>query len=170
MKIPIKKLKEKIETNKQRFSDAGLNGNFFIDIYRSQPLEPELYELYPLPAIFIDYTMQGSGLKQPRLVTLTLHIVTDNTAEISNISQFYEEGLQRFMYNSLIQEILEGCRLGKTTPLRFIAEAPVDTEVVNYHTQTYEFDMRLHDMMEDRLPMEADLDSLNIDSMLKNKL
>ena len=52
-------LYQKIDENKQKFELHGLNGNFFIDVYRTQPFQPELYEYFSLPAIFVDYQMAG---------------------------------------------------------------------------------------------------------------
>jgi hypothetical protein len=159
-----------IEENKNKFTDIGLNGDFFIDVYRSQPHEPELYEYFSLPALFIDYSMIGQGKNQPRLITLTVHIVVDELPDASNISEQKETGLQRFIYCLLIQSILEGCRLGKSTPLKFISENPVDEQVVNYHTQTYEFEAYMQDMIDDNLTaVIGEFEKLNIYGSLRLK-
>lgn len=79
-------LYQKIEESKGKFEAFALNGGFFIDVYRTQPFQPELYEYFSLPAIFVDCQMAGQGKNQPRLVTLTLHIVVDELPDASNIS------------------------------------------------------------------------------------
>ena len=140
-------LYEIIEENKGKFEAFALNGNFFIDVYRTQPFHPELYEYFSLPAIFVDYEMTGQGRNQERTVRLTLHIVVDELPDASNIAEQREAGLQRFNYCLLLQSILEGCRLDKTSRLKFISENAVDEQVVNYHTQTYEFEAFLQDML-----------------------
>jgi hypothetical protein len=137
-----------INDNKQKFSNKGLSGDFFIDIYRSQPQEPELYEYFSLPALFVDYSMQGQGKNQPRLVNLSLHILTDEMPDASNISDQQQAGLNRFLYLIMLQSILEGCRLGKTSTLEFLTETIIDAPVVNYHVQTYQFEAYLSDMMD----------------------
>lgn len=151
-----------MEQNKSRFESAGLNGNFFIDVYRSQPHEPELYEYFSLPALFVDYSMTGQGKNQPRLVTMTVHIVVDEMPDASNISEQKEAGLQRFTYCLLIQSVLEGCRLDKSTPLRFVSENIIDEPVINYHSQAYEFEVYLEDMITDVSHIIGEFERLNI--------
>lgn len=133
-------LYKRIEENKALFEKYELNSSWFIDVYRSQPLEPELYEYFSLPAMFVDYQLTGQGVKQPRLVTMTLHTITDEMPDASNISMQHDTGLKRFLYHAAIQKILEGKPLGDTTPLKFISENIIDAPVINYHTQVYEFE------------------------------
>ena len=143
---PLLKMYQVFEENKAKFEKYNLLSTFFIDVYRSQPLEPELYEYFPLPAIFVDYDIQGQGKNKPRLVTMTLHIVTDEMPDASNISLQQDTGLKRFLYHYIIQEILEGNRLGNTTALKFISENIVDAPVINYHNQVYQFECNLEDL------------------------
>jgi hypothetical protein len=135
-----------IENNKDKFVKHNLNSDFFIDVYRSQPMEPELYEYFSLPAIFVDYQMTGQGKGKPRLINITLHIITDEMPDASNISLNRDTGLKRFLYHTLIQKILEGYSLAKGTPLKFISENIIDAPVINYHTQTYEFETYLESL------------------------
>jgi hypothetical protein len=146
---PLLKLYERFAANDEKFTEIGLEGSFFIDVYRSQPLEPELYEYFSLPALFVDYKMQGQGKNQPRLITMTLHILTDDMPDASNISEQQQEGFKRFLYNMTVQELLEGCKLGNSKELKFISEDIVDVPVINYHTQVYEFEMYLRDLIGD---------------------
>ena len=159
---PLLELYHRFETNSAKFTEKGLLPISFIDVYRSQPLEPELYEYFPLPAIFVDYAMQGKGINQPRIITMSLHIVTDAMPDASNISAQKSAGINRFMYNLLIQQLLEGCRLGKTTTLKFQTEQPIDIAVANYHTQTYEFEAYPAEMMGDIAYILGEFERLNI--------
>lgn len=109
-------------------------------------LEPELYEYFPLPAMFVDYQLTGQGKNKPRLVTMTLHTVTDEMPDASNISMQRDSGLNRFLYHVIIQKLLEGNPLGRSTGLKFISENIIDAPVVNYHTQIYEFEAYLDDL------------------------
>lgn len=166
---PLLELYLRFEANSLKFEEASLSPISFLDVYRSQPLEPELYEYFPVPAIFIDYTMQGQGIKNPRLITMTLHIVTDDMPDASNISEQKSEGLKRFLYLLLIQQVLEGCKLGKTSALKFLSENIVDVPVVNYHTQTYEFEAYPSDMIGDIDVIMGEFERLNIyGSLCKN--
>ena len=169
MIVQLLELYKRIEANKQKFIDAGLNGNFFIDVYRSQPLEPDQYEYFSLPAIFVDYSMLGQGKNKPRKITLTLHIVTDEMPDASSISPQKKDGLNRFIYNLLLQQIVEGTKLGATTPLTFIDEHPIDESVTNHHAQTYEFEAYLHDMVSGNpAQIIGQFEKLNIFGSLKN--
>jgi hypothetical protein len=163
-------LYEKIEENKYRFEKYGLNGDFFMDIYRTQPFHPELYEYFSLPAIFIDYQMTGQGINQPRLVTLILHIVIEELPDASNISEQKDAGMQRFQYCLLLQSILEGVRLDNTSAIKFVSENVIDEQVVNYHTQTYEFEVFLNDMLGDTERVFGEFERLNIFGSLVKRL
>jgi hypothetical protein len=159
-----------IEANKNKFTEAGLNDNFFIDIYHSQPTEPELYEYFSLPALFIDYSMTGQGKNQPRLITMTIHIIVDEMPDASNISEQKQNGLNRFTYCLLLQKILEGERLHKTSPLRFVSENIIDEPVINYHSQIYEFEAYLDDMLSNVSQIMGEFEKLNIYGNLINKV
>lgn len=166
---PLLELYKTIEANKSKFTERDLTGTFFIDVYRSQPYEPEAYEYFSLPAIFVDYSMTGQGKGNPRVVTMTLHILTDEMPDSSNFSNHKTEGLKKFLYNLLLQQILEGTRLGNTTPLKFISENTVEDAVTNYHTQTYQFEVYLNSMIEDAEPVFAAFERLNIYGSLRNR-
>ena len=147
MIVALLNLYKKLEENRGLFEHYNLSSDWFIDVYRSQPLEPELYEYFPLPAMFVDYQLTGQGKNKPRLVTMTLHTVTDEMPDASNISMQRDTGLKRFLYHGIVQKILEGNPLGPTTPLKFVAENIIDAPVVNYHTQIYEFESRIDDLI-----------------------
>jgi hypothetical protein len=146
---PLIELYKLIKEKKTAFTDRGLAGEFFIDIYRGQPFTPELFEYFPLPAIFADFQITGQGKNQPRKVTMTLHVLTDVMPDASNISENQIDGLKRFMYHLTLQDILEGAKLGATSQLKFINEALIDVPVINYHTQIYEFESYLNHLFVD---------------------
>jgi hypothetical protein len=165
---PLLELYNKIEGASQELIDAGLIPFQFFDIYRSQPTEPELYEYFPLPAIFVDYNMQGTGINQRRLITMTLHVQTDTMPSASNISEQKLDGVKRFMYLLKLQEILEGQRLGKTTPLKFLTEDIIDVPVVNYHSLSFEFEAFIADIMNNPADVLMQFETLNIFGSIKN--
>lgn len=167
---PLLSLYQLFESYSSVLTEAGLQPIQYIDVYRSQPLEPELYEYFPLPAIFVDYTMLGTGIRQKRKITMTIHIITDELPDVSNLSEQKTEGLNRFLYLLLIQDIIEGRSLGKTSVLKFLTEGVVDIPVANYHTQSYEFDAHLHDMIGNIEEIKGEFERLNIyQSLLKSR-
>ncbi len=143
---PILELYKIFELNNDKFEEYGLDSHFFIDLYRSQPEDPTQYEYFSLPAIFVDYQLVGQGRNKPRLVTMILHVITDEMPDASNVMIEHASGLKRFLYHTIIQEILEGTPLGNTTRLEFVNESITDTEVVNYHNQSYTFQAHLRDL------------------------
>jgi len=157
------------DNNKEKFKSLDLQSDFFIDVFRGQPLHPELYEYFSIPAIFVDYSMRGKGKGNPRTITLTLHIITDTMPDCSNISEQKDDGMNRFLYLYLIQSLLEGAKLGDSTGLAFIEEVPVDIPVVNYHTQTYSFDTYLTSMFGNSEAVLGEIKSLNIYGSLFKK-
>lgn len=146
MILALLSLYKRIEENKALFDKYEISSDWFIDVYRSQPLEPELYEYFSLPAMFVDYQLTGQGKNKPRMVTMTLHTITDEMPDASNISMQRDSGLKRFLYHFVIQNMLEGKPLGNTTPLKFISEGIIDAPVINYHTQVYEFEAYSEDL------------------------
>jgi len=63
---------------------------------------------------------------------------------------------------ALLQSVLEGITLNKTSRLRFISENVIDENVVNYHTQTYEFEVHLDDMLGETERVFGEFEKLNI--------
>lgn len=165
---PLLKLYQTISDNRDKFTSKGLSGDFFIDVYRSQPLNPELHEYFSLPAIFVDYSMTGQG-RNKRIITLTLHIITDEFPDASNISEQVNAGLNRFLYLTVLQSILEGIRLGDTTPLVFLTESIFDANVINYHIQSYEFEMSLSSMVDDIEFSFGEFEKLDIYGSLRGR-
>jgi hypothetical protein len=165
---PIVTLYSLFENNKSLFTDKGLSGDFYIDIYRGQTTDPELFEFFTLPAIFIDYSIQGQGINKPRLVTLSLHILIDELPSESNISQQQEDGFKRFIYQSLIQKLLEGKRLGDTSTLVFLSESIMDLPVINYHIQTYSFEAYLDEMLEVPEIIWGEFENVDLNGILKS--
>ena len=49
---PLLELYNLIDNNKDKFINRGLNPIEFMDVYRSQPLDPELYEYFPIHRLF----------------------------------------------------------------------------------------------------------------------
>lgn len=150
----------------------GTTHNFYMDVYRSQPLEPELYEYFSLPAIFVDYTIQGQGTGNARLVTLTLHIILDDMPNTNNFSEQREQGFNRCVYSALLQKILEDARLTKHSgKLSFVSEEIVDEPVINYHIQTYQIEVYLDDMIgEPAEPIIGEFETVNISGKLVKQL
>jgi hypothetical protein len=147
MHKPLLQLYSLIADNAQLFTDYGLNDKFYMDIFRSQPDSPEGFEHYSLPAIFVDYSMRGQGIRQKRIITMSLHIVSDATPSTNNLVQHQSPAMNGFLYPLLLQSILEGKTLGKTSSLEFLSQVPIESPVVNYCVQDWQFLAYLPDML-----------------------
>lgn len=170
MLVPILELYRIIEAEKAKFEAKNLNGNFFIDLFRNQPVDPEFHEYYSLPAIFVDYTNTGQGKDKPRLIQMTLHLVIDENYDASTISPDRVLGMSRFIYVGLLQEILEGKKLGASSPLKFVTEVPIDNPVADYHTLVFEFESYAADLITVPVFEFGEFDSLNLSGKLKQKM
>ena len=169
MKIPFLNLYTVIESEKQKFEDQGLNGDFFMDIYRGQPEDPEQHEYFTLPAIFIDYTNTGQGKDRPRLIQITLHLLTDEENDMSNVAPNKVAGMNRFVYCGLLQEILEGRKLVTSSPLKFVSEVPIDNPVADYHSLIFEFESFAKDLISNPVFETGEFDKPQIDGMIKEQ-
>lgn len=147
MKIPFLNLYAIVAAEKQKFEEQGLNGNFFMDIYRGQPEDPEQYEFFSLPAIFIDYTNTGQGKDKPRLIQITLHLLIDEENDMNNFAPDNIAGMNRFVYCAILQEILEGKKLVNNSALKFVSEVPIDNPVADYHSIIFEFESFAKDLI-----------------------
>lgn len=125
------------------FVAAGVPTVEVIDRYRGQPLNPEQFEYFPLPAIFISTSMtwQKIGNLYNGLLNWELHIVNEPTWEMSSIATNKEEGLQYYRYVNEVRKVMdnfESERISK--PLRS-TDREIDTGVIIYqvlgYTSTY---------------------------------
>lgn len=169
MKIPFLNLYAIVEAEKQKFEDQGLNGNFFMDIYRGQPEDPEQHEFFSLPAIFIDYTTTGQGKDKPRLVQITLHLLIDEENDMGNFAPNNIAGMNRFVYCALLQEILEGKKLVSNSALRFISEVPIDNPVADYHSLIFEFESFAKDLISNPVFESGEFNNPNVDGQIKEQ-
>ncbi|MEO6176791.1 MAG: hypothetical protein ABIP27_16690 [Flavobacterium circumlabens] len=169
MKVPFLNLYAIIEAEKQKFEDQGLDGNFFIDIYRGQPEEAEQFEYFSLPALFIDYTVTGQGKDKPRLIQITLHLVTDEENDMSNVAPDKEFGMNRFVYCGILQEILEGRKLVGNSVLKFNSEVPIDNPVADYHTLIFEFESFAKDLITNPVFETGEFDKPNVAGQIKEQ-
>lgn len=167
MKVPFLNLYAVIESEKQKFEDHGLNADFFMDKYRGQPEDPQQYEFFSFPAIFIDYTNTGQGKDKPRLIQITLHLLTDEENDMSNISPYKENGMNSFLYCSILQEILEGRKLVGNSALRFVSEVPIDNSVVDRHSLIFEFESFAKDLIGNPVFETGQFDKPNVGGQLK---
>jgi len=133
-----------LEENKQLLIDAGLQPIATIDLYRGQTLNPEQFEFYATPALFLQWKIRWNKRSVSKVKNgigeLIVHVVSDApVAETGSIFTNYNEALAKVMGYQTINEILQGCTTEMNSGLDLVDEYPVDTGVMAYQVQVYEF-------------------------------
>lgn len=138
-KLFIKAINDAFAAAAADFVNAGLPPVATIDKFRGQPLNPEAFEIFALPAVF--YNMKcdwsKSGKSYNGIMTVEFHIVQDATWEISNISTNMEEGLKQVDLLNLVRRVLDGVSSPNTGKLTRLTEIPVDSGVTIYDMIAY---------------------------------
>lgn len=135
----ILKIYSEFEAKKQAFIDNQLTPIKYMDLYRGQPVAPERFEIFALPAIFFNYNIdwtqseKGSGL-----LTLDAHVLIDAGHHTDSVSPNKETGLSIVKYYRFIDYVLRYLESENTSKLKLISENPVETDYYNYHIMQYQ--------------------------------
>ncbi|HMI03072.1 MAG TPA: hypothetical protein VK541_11355 [Pedobacter sp.] len=164
------KIYNAFEQNRALFEALELPPVEHIDKMRGQPLNPEQFEYYPQPAIFIGWKIAWTkaGKFWNGLLTLEFHVVTDPTWDTSNISTSKAEGLKNVLYHTVVRYVLDDLESENTGKLQRIDEEPLDTGVVNYNVLRYQCSYR--DPMSSGEDFEGIIEKLVISGVLKRKI
>ncbi|MCT4613602.1 MAG: hypothetical protein N4A49_01855 [Marinifilaceae bacterium] len=128
MKELYLKIQEAFAEKKYLFEKYNVPSIKYIDLYRGQPLSPERFELYALPAIFLEYSIDWNT----KIMSLSVHVVTDANHSTSSIANNQLSGIQIFDIYNIVKSILMDLSSETTTKLKLIAERPAEADVVNY--------------------------------------
>ncbi len=137
----IERIYEVMQANNQLFVTAGLQPIETLDLYRGQPLNPEAFEFFETPAIFIGWEIRWKREGKTKIGTgsLDVHIVLDSPFQTGNIFTGYENALKQIFGYELIDAILDGLESETTSKLELNNQRPVDTGVIAYQIFTYQF-------------------------------
>lgn len=122
------KIIEEFENKKNLFIKYNVPHIRYIDLYRGQPLAPERFELYDIPALFLEYGIDW----KTNILNLSVHVVCDSNFTTSNISPNKITGLEIFTLYKVVKEILQGLSCEDTGKLELVSERPAEADVVNY--------------------------------------
>jgi hypothetical protein len=119
MKAFYSKLIETFEKEeiKDQYRLKGLLPPQFIDLYGGQDIEPESFDIYPQPAIFVSWSIDHR--QKPSVVTVTFRLCFEQYRDTSNLGNNTAEALKFIDYKDLTDEILrkfESDDTGKLTP------------------------------------------------------
>lgn len=135
-----KDIYQEFENNKQKFIDAEVPAVKTMDRYRGQPLNPEQFEYYELPAIFIERSIawERDGQVYNGVLLLRFHVVMEPTWDTSNIGTNNEDGLNYGTFLDCTREVLDNMRRPYISTLFRTSDEPVDTGVIVYETLGYQ--------------------------------
>ena len=136
----FKDIKAAFDNNAALFTDEGMKPIAFIDRFRGQPLNPERFEYYPLPAIFIQRKIKWKreGNLYNGTALLSFHIVTEPTWDMSSIAPNQDDVLNYFTFLDKVREVLDNFDTPYTSTMVRTEDDDVDAEVVFYDVLTYE--------------------------------
>ncbi len=149
------KIIEKIEASAQVFIDKGLPAVKYIDFYRGQPTSPERFEFYDLPAVFIQYRTNKN------YISLDIHVLTDPNHDTNNKSPFIMSGLDIIRYYETIKDLLVNLESDNASKLHWVADEPLDADVINYHIITFE--CYYETIVYSNYPEQSDPDNTELD-------
>jgi hypothetical protein len=133
-------LYQAFDDNKQEFINAGVPPIAFIDRFRGQPLNPEQFEYYALPAIFIErnITWAREGQVYNGTLNLGFHLVIEPTWDQSNIATNKDAGMKYFTLLDKVREVLDNFRAGYVSALFRTQDDTIDAGVILYERLGYQ--------------------------------
>lgn len=133
------KVYTEFEAKKQFFTDNNLKAIEHLDLYRGQPVAPKRFEIFALPAIFFNYTIDWSeSEKGSGKLNLDAHVLIDAGHHTDNHSPNRESGLSIVQYYRMIDYVLRNLESENTSKLKLMSESPVETDYYNYHIMHYQ--------------------------------
>lgn len=135
----IKRVYEMFEENNPNLVEAGLQPVRTIDRYRGQTLNPEQFEYYPIPAVFIGWRIKWNkeGNTYKGNASIDFHIVTEEPWGTDNNSTNYEDALKKAFFHKAVQKMLDQLESEETSKLMRGEDMPVDTGVICYNILGY---------------------------------
>jgi len=150
------KICQRIKERADLFITNNLPPVNYIDLYRGQPLAPERFELYDLPALFLEYNINWES----NLLTLNVHVVTDQTHSTASISPNKLTGLQIFTLYKVVKQLLNDLSSETTGKLKLTGERPAEADVVNY--QIIDFTCSIEESKVEEKFTEVDIETLTV--------
>ncbi len=134
----------------------------YIDLYRGQPIRPERFEAFMLPAVFVGYSINW----ETQEVTIDIHVMLDQNHTTSNISPNRLKGLDMIRYYEVLKDLLIDLETSQTTKLRLLNERPIEADVVDY--QILSFNCRIEKILLTN-NIDTELEELNLEEGVINK-
>ncbi|MCT4640398.1 MAG: hypothetical protein N4A72_22060 [Bacteroidales bacterium] len=128
------KIVDTLDENKAFFIKKGCTPIQHIDLYRGQPIAPDRFEIFNLPALFLEYAIDW----QREVLTLSVHVLVDPVADSSSISPNRLQAMEIFSLYKLIKHFLNDLSSENTGKLKLTSERPVESDIINYQILEFE--------------------------------
>ncbi len=149
------KILDTVETKQNLFISNNVPPIKYIDLYRGQPLAPQLFELYDVPALFLEYSINW----ETNILNLSVHVMTDQTHSTSSISPNKLSGLEIMTLYNVVKEVLKGLSSEHTGKLKLVSERPAEADVVNY--QIIDFTCSIEEVSLEEKYQEGVVEAIN---------
>lgn len=160
MKNLYLKICDKFKEREDLFVSKNIPTIRYIDLYRGQPLAPERFELYDVPALFLEYNINW----EQNVLTLSVHVVTDQTFSTASISPNKLTGLEIFTIYEVVKHLLKDLSSTSTGKLKLTGERPAEADVVNY--QILDFTCSIEESKVEDKFAEVDIEILKVKKTL----
>jgi hypothetical protein len=139
MQLLIKKIYEVFAANEALLTDVGLQPVRTVDLYRGQTVEPEKFEYFPTPAVFIQKYIRWSkeGKRYIGKTLLDFHFVSELHDQTANFFTDHEAAIAATNQAKIIHAILDDLQSEETSKLVREEDKDVDTGVVQYTIYSY---------------------------------
>lgn len=135
----IKALYDEFAAKAAAFTAQGVLPIATIDRYRGQPMNPEQFEYYELPALFIERSIKWERVNKVYngVMELNFHLVSEPTWEASNIATNAEEGLKYYRLLAMVRSVLDNFKFKDTSTFERTIDHPIESGVVMYDVIGY---------------------------------
>lgn len=142
MKAFYKKLIEtmKLQDSIDQFQIAGIKAIKVVDLYKGQYFNPRLYELYPLPALFVEWAIvHAKNSEEASTAIVGIHICIEQLRDTSSLGKQLDKSLEFFEYIDVVKKILKPLTTDTTGVLKVTDEGVVDDQTIEtVYKITYE--------------------------------
>ena len=148
------------------FTTAGVPLVQTIDRFRGQPMNPEQFEYFELPALFFELSITWERINKVYngKMAINFHLVAEPTWDTSNIATSKEAGLQYYQLLAQIRNVLDNFKCEFTSTFERTNDHSVDSGVVNYDVLGYSCDyydpMGIGPVYNEATPEDIDLRSV----------
>ncbi len=124
------------EENKDRYRLNGLLPPQFFDIYAGQDLDPESFDIYPMPAIFLTWSIDHR--QTPAQATITFRLCYEQMRDTSSLGKNTAEALKFIDFMEITDHILSKIQTKYTGKLIPATEEPnLEPVVIDQYLLTY---------------------------------